>query len=146
MSESFKRATVGEIVASDFRAASVFEQFGIDFCCGGRRSVAEACRMAATDPEAVEQALRALPPADEQDDRDPTRWPLDRLIDHIVDTHHAYVRSALPTIARYLAKLSAVHGARHPELARVSAAFDQLAAGLQQHMMKEERVLFPYIR
>ncbi len=146
MSESFERSTVGEIVATDFRAASVFEQFGIDFCCGGRRSVAEACQTAAIDPQIVERALQALPPTKADDDTDVTRWPIDRLVDHILDTHHAYVRSALPTIARYLAKLVEVHGARHPELTRIAASFDLMARDLLQHMMKEERVLFPYLR
>ena len=61
MSESLERTTVGEIVASDFRTASVFEQFGIDFCCGGRRSIAEACQTAAVDPQVVSRALEALP-------------------------------------------------------------------------------------
>jgi regulator of cell morphogenesis and NO signaling len=146
MSEAFERATVGEIVACDFRAAGVFERFGIDFCCGGRRSVEEACRAAAVDPGAVERALQSLPVPEEGDDGDVTRWAPDRLIDHILETHHEYVRRALPTIARYLAKLVEVHGARHPELARVAAAFELLARDLVHHMMKEERVLFPYIR
>src|SRR6478672_11034760 len=99
MSESFERITVGEIVATDFRAASVFEQFGIDFCCGGRRSVAEACRTAAVDPATVECALEALRATEEPGDGDVTSWPVDRLIDRILETHHAYVRLALPTIA-----------------------------------------------
>ena len=146
MSESFERTTVGEVVAMDFRAAGVFEQFGIDFCCGGRRSIAEACRVAAADPGAVERALLGLPPRAEHDDDDVTRWPVDRLIDHILAVHHAYIRSALPAIARHLAKLVDVHGARHPELSRVAAAFDEMGRDLLQHMMKEERVLFPYIR
>lgn len=146
MSESFENATVGEIVATDFRAADVFERFGIDFCCGGRRSIAEACRAAAADPSVVERALQGLPPRADQDDDDVTRWPVDRLIDHILVVHHAYIRSALPTIARHLAKLVDVHGGRHPELSRVAAAFDEIDRDLRQHMMKEERVLFPYIR
>jgi regulator of cell morphogenesis and NO signaling len=145
MNERFETATVGEIVVADFRAAGAFEAFGIDFCCGGRRSLADACRTAGADPDAVIQTLEALPAA-RLDDDDVTRWGLDRLIDHIVSTHHAYVRSALPTIARYLAKLVEVHGGRHPELARVSAYFDQISADLGQHLLKEEQVLFPYIR
>ena len=90
MSESFEHATVGEIVATNYQAAAVFEAFGIDFCCGGRRSVAEACRNAAADPAAVAQALQTLPRSDGRDDSDVTGWPLDRLADHIVGTHHAY--------------------------------------------------------
>jgi regulator of cell morphogenesis and NO signaling len=146
MSESFERATVGEIVATDFRTARVFEQFGIDFCCGGRRSIAEACESAAVDPQIVERALGALPPIAEHDDNDVTRWLPDRLIEHILTKHHAYVRAALPSIGRQLAKLVEVHGQRHPELTRIAASFDQMSRDLLQHMMKEERVLFPYIR
>ncbi len=144
MSETFEGSTVGEIVATDFRTARVFEDFGIDFCCGGRRSIAEACRAAAVDPAIVERALADLPP--EHDGDDVTRWPVDRLIDYILTTHHAYVRSTLPTVARYLTKLVEVHGVRHPELARIATSFDLMGRDLLQHQMKEERVLFPYIR
>lgn len=145
MSARLTTTTVGEIVAADFRTAAVFERFGIDFCCGGRRSLADASRTAAADPDAVVQALDALPPAVETDD-DAARWPLPRLIDFILSTHHPYVRSSMPTIARYLTKLEEVHGSRHPELSRVAAHFDQLHADLEQHMLKEEQVLFPYVR
>jgi regulator of cell morphogenesis and NO signaling len=137
--------TVGEMVAADFRAAAVFEQFGIDFCCGGRRDFDDACRSAAADPADVARALAALPPVAD-DDADVTQWRVDRLIDHIVSTHHGYVRSSMPTIRHYLAKLVEAHGARHPELARVAACFDTVERDLGQHMLKEEQVLFPYIR
>jgi regulator of cell morphogenesis and NO signaling len=146
MSERFDTATVGEIVATDFRTAGVFETFGIDFCCGGRRSVAEACASAAIEPAAVVRALEALPPADNPLDRDVTRWTADQLVNHILTTHHAYIRSSLPTIGRYLSKLVEGYGRRHPELVRIAASFDQVGRDLLQHMMKEERVLFPYIR
>jgi regulator of cell morphogenesis and NO signaling len=139
------RATVGDIVARDFRRAAVFGTFSIDFCCGGRRSLADACRTAAVDPAVVLRALDALPPPATYDD-DVTRWPVDRLIDHILSAHHAYVRSAMPTIARYLAKLRDVHGARHPELARIATIFGQVSGDLDQHMFKEEQILFPYVR
>ena len=66
MNEQLATRTVGEVVAADFRAAAVFEQFGIDFCCGGRRTLDDACRAAAADPDAVVHALEALPPAIEQ--------------------------------------------------------------------------------
>jgi len=145
MPQQFATRTVGEVVAADFRAAAVFEQFGIDFCCSGRRTLGEACRAAAADPDTVVHALEALPPAIETDD-DAARWPISRLIDFIVSTHHAYVRSAMPAIVRHLAKLTDVHGSRHPELSRVAACFEQVVADLGQHMLKEEQVLFPYVR
>jgi regulator of cell morphogenesis and NO signaling len=145
MSDTFEQTTVGDIVATNYQTAAVFERFGIDFCCGGRRSLAEACRTAAADPAVVAQALRSIPGADVRGEVDVTSWPLDRLVHHIIDTHHAYLKSALPLIGAYLTKLVAVHGERHPELARVSALFDQLGTDLRQHMLKEEHVLFPYL-
>src|SRR5262245_22543205 len=137
--------TIADIVAADFRTHAVFEQFGIDFCCGGGRPFEEACRSAAADPADVENALAALGPSSDSE-HDVTEWPIDRLVDHIVSTHHAYVRAALPLIRGYLAKLIQVHGARHPELERVASLFDVLSVDLEQHLFKEELVLFPYAK
>jgi len=145
---TLEQTTVGDIVANDFRTAAVFERHGIDFCCGGRRTIAEACHAARVDPVEVVQALEVVDSstAGEGEASAMTEWPLDRLADHIVETHHAYVRSALPAIAPHLATLVRVHGERHPELTQVSVAFSRMSEGLVQHMMKEELVLFPYIR
>src|SRR5262245_41970572 len=107
-------STIGQIVAADFRAAAIFDRFGIDFCCGGRRSFEDACRSAAADPSEVARALDALTACPASDD--PADWRLDRLIEHIVATHHAYVRNALPVISAHLQKLVNAHGERHPEL------------------------------
>jgi regulator of cell morphogenesis and NO signaling len=145
MTEQLVARTVAEIVAADFRAAAVFERFGIDFCGSGRRRIAEACRTAAADPDAVVRALAALPDTANRGD-DTLQWSIPRLIDFIVSTHHAYVRSAIPIIARHLTKLVLVHGERHPELARSALYFDQVAEDLGHHMRKEEHVLFPYLR
>jgi regulator of cell morphogenesis and NO signaling len=145
MNDHIAIETIGDIVSADFRTAAVFERFGIDFCCGGRRSLADACRTAHADPQAVIRALGELPTQGRRDD-DPAQWSVDRLVDHIVSTHHGYVRSAGPAIGRYLKKLVDVHGQRHPELLRVSAVFEEVDADLEKHMVKEEQVLFPYIR
>jgi regulator of cell morphogenesis and NO signaling len=145
MQDHVDALTVGEVVTDDFRAAAVFERFGIDFCCNGRRTLDAACRAAAADPVSVVHALRALPLETDADD-EAARWPIPRLIDVIVSAHHAYVRSALPVIARHLRKLQKAHGSRHPELARVVACFRQVSANLLVHMVKEEQVLFPYLR
>jgi len=145
MRETLASKTIGDIVASDFRAAGVFERHGIDFCCGGRRSLGAACQLADADPDTVIRELSALP-ADEGGDDDMSRWPVDRLVDHIEAVHHAYVRAELPRISGFLGKLVEAHGARHPELVHVAAAFERLAVELTQHLLKEEQVLFPYLR
>lgn len=144
MIERVETATVGEIVARNFRAAAVFERFGIDFCCGGRRSIADACQQARVDPGLVVAELDAL--SREAPEDDVTQWSIDEIVDHIVSHHHAYVRSAWPAISQHLAKLVRVHGERHSELARVAAHLDQMARDLEQHLLKEEYVLFPYVR
>ncbi|MEO5761797.1 MAG: iron-sulfur cluster repair di-iron protein, partial [Vicinamibacteria bacterium] len=144
MYESFETVTVGEVVASDFRTAAVFQRFGIDFCCGGKRSIAVACKTAAADPALLLGALKGLSPIEASID-DQAGWPLDRLTEHIVSTHHKYIRTSSPVISGYLEKLVKVHGARHPELARVERVFAQMSRDLEPHMMKEEHVLFPYL-
>lgn len=145
MSDRLENAIVGEIVAADSRAAGVFERFGIDFCCGGRQSLTDACRSAATDPSTVISALDALPPRAE-DGTEVADWQLDRIVDHLIATHHSYVRAIVPTIVRHLAKLRDVHGSRHPEVASVATLFDELSADLEQHLVREEQVIFPCVR
>jgi len=146
MTEQPTTATVGEIVAADLRRAAIFDRYGIDFCCNGWRTLEDACAAAAADTMEVVRALDALPNAPVAADDNPAQWPIATLIDHIVSTHHAYVRAAMPTIARHVAKLVKVHGGRHPELAHVEARFAAVCGELEQHMRKEERVLFPYVR
>lgn len=79
-------------------------------------------------------------------ERDATPWDVSALIDHIESVHHAYVRAASPRIAQHLAALVAADGEQHPELLRVAACFDQMRSNLAHHMVKEERILFPYVR
>ena len=145
MKENLATTTIGEIMAADFRAAAIFEQFHIDFCCSGRRRLLEACRAADADPETVIRALELLP-ATANSGEAMIRWPIDQLIDHIVSAHHHYIRSAGPRIARDLAELEAACGLRHPEVCRTRTYFDQIRADLDQHLAIEEQVLFPYVR
>jgi len=136
--------TVGEIVAGDFRAAAVFHEFGIDFCCGGRRSLADACGERQVDTgavlDAVKQALSVPSSAPRFDE-----WSPETLIGFIVGNHHEYVRRALPSLTAHTQKLAAVHGSRHPELHEVARLAQSIADDMTAHMAKEERILFPFI-
>lgn len=145
MDSRFQARTLGEIVAADYRAAAVFDAFGLDYCCGGKRTVDDSCRVKGVDAAGVAAALDALSGAPADGSKGDDQWEAGELVDHIVRTHHAYVREALPVIAAHLDKLVSVHGGRHPELARVAEHFGQIGRELQMHLMKEEQVLFPYI-
>jgi regulator of cell morphogenesis and NO signaling len=138
--------TLGDIVASDYRAAAVFEEFGLDFCCGGRQTLNEACQKPAIDAGALLRALDELPGKEGEGSDAVAEYPLDRLIDHIVIHHHTYVRSAIPVLTGQISKIVAAHGNRSPELLVLAREFAAVADGMSRHMVKEEQILFPYIR
>ncbi len=138
--------TLGQIAAKDLRKAQVFKKYGLDFCCGGKKTVKEACAEKGLDVAKVEKELqqadtmpssRPLPYGD---------WSLDFLADYIVNTHHSYVHKNLPDIKAYAEKVMKVHGNRHPELIRIHQLVGEIYTELMAHMVKEEKVLFPYIK
>lgn len=139
--------TVAEIVRELPAAARVFEQLGIDYCCGGQRSLEQACNTANVQPyEALAQLQAAERRAHlEHAERKWQEEPLSELIAHIVATHHTYTREEIARLAPLFEKVCAVHGKRHPELEKMREIFQGLSRELMLHMMKEERVLFPYI-
>ena len=137
---------IGEIVADDYRAAEVFKKYGIDFCCQGNRTVADACAKKAVDTEAVLAELAAVQTQGAARATDYNAWPLDLLADHIQANHHVYVEKAIAQLKPYLDKICQIHGARCPELLEIKKAFEESAGELAFHMKKEEFILFPYIR
>ncbi|MFD2512511.1 iron-sulfur cluster repair di-iron protein [Pontibacter locisalis] len=138
--------TVGELVAKDYRKAQVFKKYGIDFCCGGKKSVKQACEEKGVNPDQLEQELLATEKAEKGREADFDKWSPSFLADYIENMHHTYVRDAIPAIYEYTAKIARVHGSRHPELLEVAKHFTNIANELEAHMPKEERVLFPYIK
>ncbi|HET7214638.1 MAG TPA: iron-sulfur cluster repair di-iron protein [Terriglobia bacterium] len=136
--------TVAEIALEKPQAAAAFEKLGIDYCCGGRKSLAAACEEAGIDVSHVEGLL-------EEEGRgrtDARHWgerSLGRIISHIVERHHAYCREEGVRLQPLLEKVVAKHGAHHRELSQVRELFTALRNELSMHMMKEEQMLFPYI-
>lgn len=138
--------TLGELVAKDYRKAQVFRKYGLDFCCGGKKTVKEACATKGLDFTKVEADLQATDRIPDNRQLPYTEWEAPFLTDYIVNTHHAYVRKALPDVQFYARKVARVHGSRHPELIPVLQLVEKIAQEMTSHMVKEEQVLFPYIK
>lgn len=138
--------TLGEIAAKDLRKAEVFKKYGLDFCCGGKKTVKEACAEKGIDVTKIEKELQ-------QADKNPSArplpyndWGIDFLADYIVNTHHSYVRKNLPDIRGYALKVAQVHGGRHPELIRIQQLVEEVNKEFSEHLVKEEEILFPFIK
>jgi regulator of cell morphogenesis and NO signaling len=138
--------TIGEMVAEDYRTAGVFKRFGIDFCCGGKRPLTEACLEKGVEVRAMEEALAILQQQPVQSQNNYRDWPAGFLADYIVNRHHGYIRKAIPQITDFAEKVARVHGKRNPETVDIFVHWKALAAELVSHMAKEENVLFPYIK
>lgn len=137
--------TIGEIVATYPDTSRVFESKGIDYCCGGKRSLESVCQARGFDPEDL---IAELQSAVEYSPTRPASWmdvPLAGLIQHILGTHHSFCRVESARLLSLLGKVVARHGAEHPELGEVQRLFSILSRELSEHLNKEEEVLFPFI-
>lgn len=142
--ETFSK-TIGEIVAQDFRTASVFSEAGIDFCCGGKMTLEEACAEKGINVSdmitKLENPESAAAPAHKFNE-----WRPGFLCDYIVNEHHSYVRRSLPELVFYTRKIAGVHGANHPELSEIADLIEVINNELLLHLNEEEEVLFPAIK
>lgn len=127
-------------------AARVLERYHLDYCCGGKQTLADACQAAGQDLQGIVAALDEALRDPENGAASTQQSSLGELITHIVDTHHAFTRSELQRIENLLQKVIARHGDAHPELKSIGACFGALQADLGPHLIKEEQVLFPYVR
>ena len=137
--------TVREIALEHPSSIRVFEKYGIDYCCGGRKPLAEACAAGHLEVDTVIAALEfaALLPSPVVADF--THASLESLSRHIVDTHHAYVKRELPRLATLAQKVVDRHGATTAELPVIQATLAKLDEELTHHLAKEEEILFPYV-
>src|SRR5215813_6715517 len=135
--------TIGEIARENPSSVRVFEKYSIDYCCGGKVSFAEACRARGIAPADLEMELGEAAAGRQAGERDWSAAPLALLIDHIVGTHHVYLKTELPRLQGWLDKVIAKHGA---SLAPLGHTFAALRAELEAHLGKEEMILFPLIK
>jgi regulator of cell morphogenesis and NO signaling len=137
--------TLAELAATSLTAVRILEEHGLDYCCGGQQPFEQACLAKGLQPESI---LREIGEATSVSaaGRDWQTAPLDELVKHIVETHHAYLKLDLPVLQSRLEKVVAVHGARDPEkLPRLANVFAALRSELEMHLHKEEAILFPFI-
>jgi len=140
-------ATVGSFVRQKPSRSRVFESLKIDYCCGGKIPLDQACEKKGIDAAEVMKQIEACDTAAETSDlTDADSMTLTELADHIEATHHAYLREELPRLDFMTEKVSRVHGEKDERLFRMRDAFVALKAELEPHMMKEEKILFPLIR
>jgi len=138
--------TVAELVLERPSRARVFERLGLDYCCGGKRSLAEACAGRGIDPAAAVAALAAAADAEAPESTDWSSAPLGALCDHIVEAHHARLREELPRLSGLLEKVVRAHGTGRPELTELRQTFEAMRAELETHMADGEERVFPACR
>lgn len=143
---STSEPTIGELVAKDFRKAEIFKKYNLDFCCGGKKTIAQACNDKKIDIMEIENELNKIDSQDTQTMHKFDEWELDFLVDYILNTHHKYVKNAIPVLLDYTSKVAKVHGQEHPEVITIANKFYEAADELNGHMCKEEQILFPYIK
>ncbi|MBS1511036.1 MAG: iron-sulfur cluster repair di-iron protein [Bacteroidetes bacterium] len=139
--------TIGEIAAKDLRKAEVFKKYGLDFCCGGKKVLEDACKEKGLDVVKIKQELENTTTASiSAAQHDFNSWNLSFLADYIVNVHHAYVKHNMPILSDLTQKVAEHHGATNPELKQIRDKADEMFSELKVHMKKEETILFPYIK
>ena len=137
--------TISQIVTDYHQTAPVFEKYGIDFCCKGKRPLIDACAEKQLSKEEVLLELEHAI-ANETPGKDFTKLSLTELADYIVQVHHTYVKFNMPQIFQYVSKVATKHGDRFPFMKEVYLLFAEVQNELSHHMLKEERILFPRIK
>lgn len=138
--------TVGEIVATHPGLSRVFQSRGLDFCCQGSKTLRQACNAKGLPLGEVVAELEAARAGTPAPGSNPAELPMPELIDHIVDTHHGFLRRELPRLHAMAARVAEVHGGHTPSLVELYQVFFGMAEELVNHMGKEEGILFPAIK
>ncbi|MDD3723335.1 MAG: iron-sulfur cluster repair di-iron protein [Lutibacter sp.] len=145
MSE-LKNKTIAEIVSDDISTASVFKKYKLDFCCGGGKTVEDACEKANINVDNVVNDLLNNTSKKEVPNLNFKDWSADFLADYIVYVHHTYLRQNLPIISEFADKVAKVHGQHEPKTIEIAQLFSSISSEMTSHMRKEEFILFPAIK
>jgi regulator of cell morphogenesis and NO signaling len=136
---------VKDIALSNPSATQILEDAGLDYCCGGGKSLHEACLHADVSPEEILKSLRENSKHVSPNEANWILAPLGDLTRHIRERHHRYVREAIARVQSLMDKVEAKHGKDHAEIADIRRLFTEVGREMIMHMQKEEQILFPYI-
>ena len=143
--KTFQNQKISQIVTENLKAAEILENHGIDFCCGGDKTIVEACQDKDLQVESVEAELeKAMNETDSE-----TTWiknlDASELSEYIVKRHHSFIRENIPPLKKYLEKICQVHGKNHAELFEVKGEFNKATEALTDHLREEEKTIFPVV-
>jgi regulator of cell morphogenesis and NO signaling len=138
--------TMSELVVQKPSRGLFFESYGLDYCCGGKRTLAEACRVQNLNPDTVLSSLQDFDSQSQKSEVNYSNFSITQIIDHLLETHHVYTRETLELLNHLVDKVTDRHQAVHPELIKIQAIFREMRLELLMHLQKEEQVLFPYAR
>ncbi len=141
-----KNMTLAQIVTKNYKSARIFEKYDLDFCCKGNKLLSQACIEKKMNVSQVLAELINIDTSIEGTDSRFGSWEPDFLVDYIVNVHHRYVMDTIPVISAHSRKVVEVHSKNHPELAEIAKIFSAVYKDLKQHLIKEEEILFPYIK
>jgi regulator of cell morphogenesis and NO signaling len=141
-----KTKTIAEIVSNDISTASVFKKYKLDFCCGGGKTVENACKKENINIDDVVNDLLNNNPKKEAPNLNFKDWSAEFLADYIVYVHHTYIKQNLSIISEFADKVANVHGQHEPKTIEIAQIFSTISSELTSHMGKEEFILFPAIK
>lgn len=140
----YSNKKLSEIININVRAISVFDKYNFDYCFNGNKSIRDVCKEKNLDLRVLVDELKILP--DEFQIDKFSEWRLDFLIDYILNNHHQYIHKMIPVISDLSQKISDEYGEKYSELKAIARIFAVVYKDLKQHMLKEEQILFPYIK
>jgi regulator of cell morphogenesis and NO signaling len=136
-----EKSTLAEIVKNDINTAKIFESYGLDFCCNGKRPLDEACHEKNLEPKKILDEISAK--TDNNESADFNSMDIKDLTDYIIGKHHEYIRNIIPTIRSFGEKVVRAHSANHSEVKKIAELYMRVSIDLENHLMKEENILFP---
>lgn len=138
--------TLASMVTGNHQIVPVLEKYNLDFCCKGKRTLAQACAEKGVKIESITEELKSLTNAAGRQQMPFTEMSAEQLISYILIHHHFYVAQSMPTIIAHLNKVATKHGERFPYMKEVYELFTIIMREMTLHMQKEESVLFPRIK